>query len=265
MRLEILHRPASGGAGRPRAPVLFVHGAYCAAWVWAQHMMDYFAASGFACHAVSLRGHGGSAGSCDWASLADYVDDLAEAARGMPEPAVLVGHSMGGLVAQHYASRGDAVARAVVMMASVPPSGLAASAMHMSVFAPDVLWNLGLLQSLGPDAVNLAAVHRALLSPATPVAEMAALLPRLQRESQRISIEMMAPPLPLPLRGRFPAFVVGGDRDVFLPMVSLHECALYHGADLDLLKGAPHGLMLDRGWWQPAADSIIAWLDQRAL
>jgi pimeloyl-ACP methyl ester carboxylesterase len=127
------------------------------------------------------------------------------------------------------------------------------------------MWNLSLLQSLGPEAASLPALHRAFFSPATPLAAISALLPRLQRESQRASLEMMAPTLPRPVRGRVPMLVVGGDGDVLIPTISLSEAALYHGADLDVLKGAPHGLMLDLAWWQPSADSVLAWLDQKKL
>lgn len=52
--LEVLcHAPA--GAARS-TPLLFVHGAYVAAWCWAENFLPWFAARGWAAYAVSLSG-----------------------------------------------------------------------------------------------------------------------------------------------------------------------------------------------------------------
>ena len=269
VRLELLTcgDPFAGAAGAARSrrpPVLFVHGAYCGAWIWGESFLPYFCRHGFPARAVSLRGHGGSEGDVTWASLADYVDDVEAAAERIGEPPILIGHSMGGLVVQHFLARGHKV-RAAVLMSSVPPSGLAGAAMHMSMFAPTLLWQLGLLQSLGPGSVSPQTIHDAFFSAATPALKVAHLLPRMQRESQRIATELLAPAQPRPPDGpdRPPILVIGGDADVFLPTNCLRESATYFDGDLIVLKGAPHGLMLDTAWWQPAADTVIGWLDTK--
>lgn len=263
MKLEIFHcQAADGNTSHP--PVLFVHGAYCGAWLWAERFMPYFAQKGFTNHAVSLRGHGGSEGALTWATLEDYVDDVEVAAARLGAPPVIIGHSMGGLIVQHYLSRGNA-ASAAVLMASVPPSGLGSSAMHMSLNAPDVLWQLGLLQSLGPEAVASQAIQKAFFSDKTSPEDVAHLLPRLQRESHRVSAELLSPPHPQPPKANIPMLVMGGDADCFLPVAAFRESATFYKADLDLLEGAPHGLMLDSFWWQPTADRIIAWLAGKGL
>ena len=41
-------------------PLLFVHGGAHAAWCWAEHFLNAFAANGYRALAVSLRGHGAS-------------------------------------------------------------------------------------------------------------------------------------------------------------------------------------------------------------
>jgi hypothetical protein len=46
----------------------------------------------------------------------------------------------------------------------------------------------------------------------------------------------------------------------FLPRSAMRETADVWGAGLDLLKGAPHGLMIDTAWRDVAAGKIIAWL-----
>ena len=180
---------------------------------------------------------------------------------------VLIGHSMGGLVIQHYLGRPGKAAgvRAAVLLSSVPPSGLASSAMHMSLIAPDLLLQLGVLQTLGPEAVSPHVIQRAFLSPDTPIEAVRGLLPRLQQESHRVTTELMAPgqPTPPPLGLRPPMLVIGGDADAFLPVVAFREAATFWNADLTILHGAPHGIMVDTIWWQPAADTILDWLEER--
>jgi pimeloyl-ACP methyl ester carboxylesterase len=41
-------------AGRKPTPLLFVHGAWHAAWCWAEHVLPFMAARGYASYAVSL-------------------------------------------------------------------------------------------------------------------------------------------------------------------------------------------------------------------
>jgi len=267
VKLEIFHcQPPSKDKGA-HPPLLFVHGSYCGAWIWSERFLPYFAKKGYAAYAASLRGHGGSEGSLTWASLADYVEDVENAAAKLDAPPVLIGHSMGGLVVQHYLSKPENKAAGAVLLASVPPSGLASSAIHLSTFASDVLWQLGLLQSLGHQAVSADVIHRAFFSDKTPGEDVAHLLPRLQGESHRISSELLCPAQPLPRQGgnAIPMLVLGGDADVFLPSSAFRETANFWKAELDVLKGAPHGLMLDHTWWQPVADRILAWLGASKL
>ena len=102
MQLEIISRyPAT--VVKP-IPLLFVHGSFTGAEVWDQHFLPYFAQQGYQAHAVSLRGHGASAGRDRvlWWSLADYVADLSQAVNTVGGTPVLIGHSLGGMVVQKY-------------------------------------------------------------------------------------------------------------------------------------------------------------------
>ncbi len=259
MTLEVLHKPAKAAASL-RPPILFVHGSYCSAQIWEPHFMPWFSEHGYGCHALSLRGHGASDGMLSWASLADYVEDLTQVIDTLDEAPVLIGHSMGGLVVQHILARRKP--RAAVLLATVPPSGLSSSAMHMSMLAPDVLWQLGLLQSLGPEAVSADVMARAMLSPGCAPGAGQALLSQLQRESPRAAAELLAPSQPTPVRGdeKPPILVLGGDADLFLPVGAFRETATYFDAELKILPGAPHGLMIDEAWWKPTAEEILSFL-----
>jgi hypothetical protein len=71
-------------------PLLFVHGAWHAAWCWDEHFLDFFADKGYRGVALSLRGHGGSSASkpIRFVSLADYVEDVVTVAESMPTPPI---------------------------------------------------------------------------------------------------------------------------------------------------------------------------------
>jgi pimeloyl-ACP methyl ester carboxylesterase len=104
-------------------PLLFVHGGEHAAWCWDEHFLDFFADKGYRALALSLRGHGGSATSkrLRSCSIADYVEDVCSVADNLTATPVVIGHSMGGFIAQKYLETHDAPAG--VLMASVPPRG----------------------------------------------------------------------------------------------------------------------------------------------
>lgn len=65
--------------------------------------MPYFAQHGYECFAVSMRAHGGSdaAGAAD-GHMADQIADLASVIASLPQPPILVAHSLGGIVAQRW-------------------------------------------------------------------------------------------------------------------------------------------------------------------
>ncbi len=257
MEIELISCKGVGPEAAARPPLLFIHGSFCGAWVWTEHFMPFFADEGWDCFAVSLRGHGGSGGAMEMAGLGDYVDDAAAALERLDRPPVLVGHSLGGVVAQRLAERQTVAG--MVLLASLPPSGLASSALHMARVAPDVLWQVGLLQTMGPRAVDPRAIHRAIFAPGTPEEFGLAYLPRLQGESRRISFDLMGWPWPRRPDPPIPVLVVGGDADLFLPVSAFRETADYYDGELQVLEGVPHGLMLDPCWGD-VAEVVRDWL-----
>lgn len=84
-------------------PVLLIPGAFCGGWAF-DEMRPALAAAGLDARPVHLpgRGPGESPGG---RSVADYAGVVADAVRACPSPPVLVGHSLGGLVAQLAAAR----------------------------------------------------------------------------------------------------------------------------------------------------------------
>ena len=107
--------------------MLFLHGTFHAAWSWTENFLDYFSAAGFAAYALSFRGHGDSEGRerLRFTRIRDFVADVAAVVEDAAESADLVGHSMGGFVAQKYLEGRSLPG--LVLVASAPPRGLSRS------------------------------------------------------------------------------------------------------------------------------------------
>jgi pimeloyl-ACP methyl ester carboxylesterase len=118
---------------RPDAsPLFFVHGGMGGAWVWLEYL-QFFAARGIPCYAVSMRGHGGSY----YPSYLRMVyattkrmlaDDVLAGLRWAQEreggrEVVLVGHSSGGGLSQLLLSEKDVRVKGLVLVAAVPGFG----------------------------------------------------------------------------------------------------------------------------------------------
>ncbi len=134
-----------GDAPGARPPVVLVHGYMCNAGGWAW-FARYLIARGYAVHAVTLEPL--------FVQIEDYVEPLARTVNDAVRPgerAILVGHSMGGLVCRAYARRFGAarIARLVTLGAphhgsALAPIGHGADALDMRPMAE---WLRGLAAS----------------------------------------------------------------------------------------------------------------------
>lgn len=261
-RLEILTRQPAGGA-KP-VPLLFVHGAFCGAWIWDAKMLDWFAGRGWAAHALSLRGHGSSAGrdGIRTHTLGDYVDDVTEAFDGFGTPPVLIGHSMGGMVVQRVLRRRRAPA--AVLMASAPPHGLWESSLALAFRDPYVFRQMALLTTLGQRHVDPEGIRRAMFSDRMPRDEASLYEPYLQEESGAALLEMYGwnPFPPLPDRD-IPILVMGAGQDLLVPPGQVQATARTLRTDAaTIVPEMGHAMMLEPGW-DEVAERIAAWLDAR--
>lgn len=258
-QLEVLHYPAASPVpGRP--PLLFLHGAFCGAWVWAEHFLPWFAARGWDCRAPSLRGHGASPliGLLDTCSVQDYVADALSVLDGMEAPPVVIGHSMGGMAAQRCLSRRRLPG--MVLMASAPPQGLLESTLTLAWRDPFVFHQMSLLVSLGRDHVAPEGVRRAMFSPRVGLEALKRWEPLLCDESRRVLMEMTAwnpfPPRPI---GKPPALVLGAEKDVLFPPAQVRSTARFYGVEAEFFPEMGHTIMLEPDW-ETAAARIETWL-----
>ncbi len=107
-----------------RPPLVMIHGAFCGPWVF-DKFRKTFEAEGYKVHAPALRFHDCGAdppAALGATSLLDYASDLEKSIAGLKETPIILGHSLGGLLAQMLAARGKA--RALILLAPSAPWGM---------------------------------------------------------------------------------------------------------------------------------------------
>lgn len=243
-------------------PLLFVHGAYSAAWCWEKYFLPYFAKQGYPSYALSLRGHGASAGHAQlpFASLANYVADVQHIIQHLPQPPILIGHSMGGLIVQKYMASGHPY-QAIVLMASVPPTGLWLSSFYLSITSPTLWWQLGLIQNISLKFTTPFLARKLLFSETMPDHLILDYLNLTQNESQRAIMDMFGLDLPQQKPPHFnsPILILGAAQDALFPRPLIQQTASIYDQKPLILPNLAHLMMLDLNW-QTAADTIINWL-----
>lgn len=258
--LEVIDK-GSTSAAHP-APLLFVHGAWHAAWCWDDHFLTFFADRGYRALALSLRGHGGSPATKPLRSLsmADYVDDITTVASGLPVPPVVIGHSMGGFLVQKYLEDRDVPAG--VLMASAPPRGYLGSGIRWLRRHP---WDFVKLSATGRslDHINSPElVRERFFSAGTPEAIVTACAARLQEESARSGRDGLTA-LPRPTRVRAPVLVLGALEDAMaVTPAEVRATARAYGTEPKFFAGMGHSMMLEPGW-EAVAGYIDSWLGAR--
>ena len=106
--------------------IMMIHGMWGGGWYWEDYVR-FFGEKGYECTAPYLRHHDIQAGTkppkgLGSMSLLDYVADLENEIIELQDKPILIGHSMGGLLAQMLAERD--LAKATVLLTPAPPAGI---------------------------------------------------------------------------------------------------------------------------------------------
>jgi pimeloyl-ACP methyl ester carboxylesterase len=262
MKLEVIAKHPRNRA-HP-TPLLFIHGMLHGAWCWDVHFLDYFAQHGFAAYAVNLRGHGGSEGrdKLRWTRIADYVEDVATAVRQLPGPPVLIGHSMGGFVIQKYLEDYEAVG--AVLLSSPPPAGLFGAVLRIARRRPLVFAKVNLTLNLLLMIATPQLAREAFFSADVPDDDLRAYWQRMQDESYRALLDMVALDLPKPGKVKTPLLILGAGRDNMLRRSEIEATARAYHTRAEIIPDVAHDSMLELRW-QTVAERILVWLKQRKL
>ena len=106
--------------------IFMIHGMWGGAWYW-RNYTNVFEKAGYRCVTTTLRHHDMDPKAAPdprlgSTSLLDYAEDLEREIRSLGVKPIIVGHSMGGLLAQMLGARG--LAKALVLLTPASPSGI---------------------------------------------------------------------------------------------------------------------------------------------
>ncbi|MDX9996583.1 MAG: alpha/beta fold hydrolase [Phenylobacterium sp.] len=246
------------------APIVMVHGAFCGGWAF-EAFAEPFEKVGHRVLTPHLRGHAPDDPRTAVAavSMADYVADVVRLADSLPEPPVLLGHSLGGLVCQMAAGR--ARVRGMALLAPSAPWGVPGNTVEEAITA----FGLHMLGPFWTQAVEPdGKMMRRFSLDRMPRAERSAVVARLRPESGRALWEtlnwwldpFMTTRLPAGAR-EVPALVLVGEKDVVHAAATVRQTAARLGAPCEVLPGMSHWLVGEPGW-REVAGRVLEWLDR---
>lgn len=250
----IVRRPATQTT---RPPVLLVHGLCGGAWMW-ENYQTRLAAAGYQSHAIELRGHHGSRPVPDIGkvSINDYVEDALTVAKGLDNP-IVIGHSMGGLIAQKVAEAG--ACRALVLISSAPPRWIPILSWTLFLRQVKHMPDLLLRRPVFPDRAEADV----LMFNRTPLADRDAQYARLVPDSGRAGFEISFGGIDVQeQRVTAPTLVVTGLDDQFVVPRVARALARKYRATLQEFPTHAHHIITEPGWEKPC-DEIIRWLNER--
>ena len=247
-------------------PIVMIHGAFCGPWAF-DAFRKPFEAAGYAVHAPVLRHHDKGReppAALGKVSLLDYASDLEKLIDGLGEMPVLIGHSMGGLLAQMLAARSKA--RACVLLAPSAPWAVLPSTLFEIASAQTLLFSGGDYRgTIIPPSFQIAAAHSL---DKLDSAERSAVYARFVPESGQATFEIMNWSFDLRraanVRARdvlCPMLCVAGSDDKINPPATVSRIAArYPGrARFEEVAGHSHWLIGEKGWEKIAARAI-GWL-----
>jgi len=246
----------------PAPSVIFVPGAFCGGWAF-ERFKGPFEAKGLHCLTPDLRGHGPGErrDAAAGVSMGDYAADIAALIAAQAEPPVLVGHSLGGLVAQMAAAR--ETVRALVLLAPSAPWGVAGGSMEEAVSAVS-LYALGpfWLQAVEPEFTPAATYSFDRLGGAEQKAAFARMVPESGRALWETLNWWLDPLMTTEVRAsRVGAPVLGlvGQHDRVHPPATVTQVAQRLGGTCRVMQGMSHWLVAEPGWEQ-VAEACLTWL-----
>ncbi len=217
--------------------------------------LSLLAARGFPAFALNLRGRAGSRPGTEIgrASMSDFADDVTAVARTIGTP-YIVGHSMGGLLAQMAAARGDA--HAVALLCPAPPRGILLFTLRLAIMQMKYLWPIVRSRPVDPAVDDL----RVIVFNRVPAADQPRMIELFVADSGRAGLDMSLNAVAVDRdRVTCPVLVFTADDDRFIPPRIVRKIAARYGAPLRMAPGHGHMLPCEPGW-QETANAVADWL-----
>ena len=249
--------------------IVMIHGMWGGSWYW-ENYKRFFEAKGYQCITPTLRFHDVAPEELPnpqlgTTSLLDYVEDLEKEIHQLDALPILMGHSMGGLLAQMLGSRG--LAKALILLTPASPRGI-------NALTPSVIrsfwsgltkwgfWRKPLRQTFNEAIYSMLQL--------LPVEEQKKIFDRFVCESGRAAFEIGFWFLDRKGASRVdeanvtcPVLVVAGGRDRITPASVVRKVAAKYRA-VSTYKEFPNHAhwVIGEPYWQEVAEHVSHWLER---
>jgi pimeloyl-ACP methyl ester carboxylesterase len=228
--------------------MVFVHGMCHGTWCWEENYIPYFEKLGYHCITFNLPGHEieGSTKRITY-SLKDYVQELRNTVDKLDKPPIIIGHSMGGMILQHFLKTRSC--KKAILLSSVPPYGALLASLRILFHYPRVISYL-----LHQNLLGAFKKYPHLMLNKTALIEQYA--HRMCAESFKAYLGLF---IPISNTTSTPILVLGGSNDGLLSTREFIYTANYYKAKLIIIEGGSHDLMLDEDY-EKSAKEIEKWI-----
>lgn len=248
--------------------IFMIHGMWGGGWYWEKYK-KYFEEKGYSCITPTLRFHNIDPKSTPppqlgRTSLVDYRNDLEEEINRLTEKPIIMGHSMGGLLAQMLAGR--ALASKLILLSPASPYGILALTPSVIKSFSSILSKWGFWKKANRQTFNEAVYSMLHLLPAEQQKEI---YDKFVYESGRAAGEIGFWIFDLKKASRVdaskvncPVLIVAGSEDRITPVSVIRKVAAKY-KDVSTFKIFPnhaHWVVSEPGW-EEIAGYVFNWLN----
>lgn len=246
--------------------IFMIHGMWGGGWYW-DNYKTFFEKKGYKCITPYLRHHEIAANDpapdgLGETSLLDYAKDLEIKIKELPEKPILMGHSMGGLLAQILASRD--CAKSAILITPAAPAWIFSIQWSVLKSFSGVLFKKSFWKN--PHKLSYKKAVYAMMSK-LPEQERKYIYNKSVWESGRAAAEIGL--WPLGFKGayvdhknvRCPLLIVSGSEDNITPAKVVRKIASkYHPLSTYMEFGGHAHWILKEPGWEKIAEHVSQWL-----
>lgn len=229
MRLEIIKKVNILN----KNTILFVHGAYHAAWCWTEHFIPFFYNQGYNVYAMSFRNHGNSERieNVDKIVIEDMVNDLVKTVDTIEGRVILIAHSLGCRITQMCLEKISHSIQAIVLITPMP--------------VKNNFWQLLWMSR----KQNKNRMEYILFSDRLDSDKKRYYMSLLDKESKKVEYAMLRHQKKYSIYVRqIPTLIIGSHNDQCVPLQTIKDNVKIHMAELKIVDNICHDMMLDPEW-----------------